>query len=138
MRTADEYGLKEENIIINDHTTSEDINNLELVKSIYDKMDLEIGKRDEEIRRLREELRVTKGEDIPYIQITREIRNSYPEVKEVHITQGAKVSADSLTMHPSMTVIVKCDTLMSTTDSDRLNEWLKIRLNSQDLTLIHQ
>ena len=138
MRTADEYGLKEENIIINDHTTSEDINNLELVKSIYDKMDLEIGKRDEEIRRLREELRVTKGEDIPYIQIAREIRNSYPEVKEVHITQGAKVSADSLTMHPSMTVIVKCDTLMSTTDSDRLNEWLKIRLNSPDLTLIHQ
>lgn len=138
MRTADEYGLKEENIIINDHTTSEDINNLELVKSIYDKRDLEIGERDEEIRRLREELKVTKGEDIPYIQITREIRNSYPEVKEVHITHGAKVSADSLTMHPSMTVIVKCDTLMSTTDSYRLNEWLKIRLNSQDLTFIHQ
>lgn len=138
IKTAKEYGLKEENIIINDHTTTEDINDLELVKGIYDKMDTEISKRDEEIRRLREELRVSKGDDIPYIQITREIANSYPSVKEVNIAHGAKVSADSLTMQPSMTIIVRCDTLMNTADSERLSEWLKIRLNTQDLTVIHQ
>ena len=57
FRTAYEFGLKEENIIINDHAKSENFDDLELVKGIYDKMDAEVAKRDDEIRRLREELR---------------------------------------------------------------------------------
>ena len=138
FRTAAEYGLKEENIIINDHTTAENVNDLEVVKGIYDKMDAEISKRNEEIRRLREELRTVKGNDIPYVQITREIINSYPAVNEVHMTQGAKVSADSLEIHPCMAVIVKCDTLMGEAESGRLKEWLKIRLNTEDIILIQQ
>ena len=64
IRTAEEYGLKEENIIINDHTTRENVNDLEVVKGIYDKMDTEIGKRDDEIRRLKEELNIAKGHTI--------------------------------------------------------------------------
>lgn len=138
IRTAEEYGLKEENIIINDHTTRENVNDLEVVKGIYDKMDTEIGKRDDEIRRLKEELNIAKGNDIPYVQLTREIINSYPAVKEVHMAQGAKVSADSLVMLPCITVIVKCDTLMNQDEADRLGEWLKIRLDTDDITLIQR
>ena len=138
IRTAAEFGLKEENIIINDHTTTEDINDIELVKGIYDKMDTEIGKRDEEIRRLREELRVARGNDIPYIQGTREIANSYPAVKQVHIAQGASVTCDSLAMNPCMTVVVRCDSLMEASEIEKLSEWLKIRLNTEDINLIQQ
>lgn len=138
IRTAAEFGLKEENIIINDHTTTEDINDIELVKGIYDKMDTEIGKRDEEIRRLREELRVARGNDIPYIQVTREIVNSYPAVKQVHIAQGASVTCDSLAMNPCMTVVVRCDSLMEASEIEKLSEWLKIRLNTEDINLIQQ
>ena len=138
IKTAAEFGLKEESIIINDHTTTEDINDIELVKGIYDKMDTEIGKRDEEIRRLREELRVARGNDIPYVQITREIVNSYPAVKEVKIAQGASVTCDSLIMSPSMTVIVKCDSLMDASELEKLSGWLKIRLNTEEITLIRQ
>ena len=138
LKTAAEFGLKEENIIINDHTTTEDINDIELVKGIYDKMDTEIGKRDEEIRRLREELRVARGNDIPYIQVTREIANSYPAVKQVHIAQGASVTCDSLAMNPCMTVVVRCDSLMEVSEIEKLSEWLKIRLNTEDVTLIQQ
>ena len=138
IRTAEEYGLKEENIIINDHTTRENVNDLEVVKGIYDKMDTEIGKRDDEIQRLKEELNIAKGNDIPYVQLTREIINSYPAVKEVHMAQGAKVSADSLVMLPCITVIVKCDTLMNQDEADRLGEWLKIRLDTDDITLIQR
>lgn len=136
FRKAEEYGLKKENIIINDHTTTENLNDIEVVKGIYDKMDMEIGKRDEEIRRLKEELKLAEGNDIPYIQVTREIMNSYPAVKEVQMAQGASVSCDSLTMNPCMTVIVKCDTLMDDHEIDRLTQWLKIRLNIEEMILI--
>ena len=138
FRTAAEYGLKEENIIINDHTTTEDINGIEVVKGIYDKMDTEVSKRDEEIRRLREELRAAKGDDIPYVQLTREIVSSYPAIIEVHMTQGAKVTADSLVIHPTTTVVVRCDSLSGPIEMEKLYDWLKIRLNTEEITLIQQ
>ena len=137
-RTAAEYGLKEENIIINDHTTTASENNIEMVKGIYDRMDTEIGKRDEEIRRLTEELNLVKGDAIPYVQLTREITNAYPEVKEVHIARGARVSSDSLHVNPSMTVIVECSTPMDSTGITRLSKWLQIRLETEDVTLIQK
>lgn len=136
IKTAEEFDIKEEDIIINDHAKAKDLNDIELVKGIYDKMDVEIKKRNDEIRRLREELRAAKGDDIPFVQVTREIINSYPSVKEVYIGQGARVESDSLSIHPCITVIVKCDTLMSGEKTGKLNEWIKIRLNSEDISLI--
>ena len=61
---------------MNDHAKTEDFDDLELVKGIYDKMDTEVAKRDDEIRRLKDELKVAKGTDIPYLQISREIANT--------------------------------------------------------------
>lgn len=137
FRMAREFNIKPEQVLINDHTTTEDLKDIELVKDIYDKMDYEIGRRDEEIRRLREELRATKGNDIPYVQITKEVRNSYPSVIELNIAQGATVSADSLSMKANFTVVATCDsTGISTEDSARLKEWLKIRLDTERLELI--
>ena len=135
-RTAAEYGIKDEQLLINDHTTQSNGNDIELVKGIYDKMDKEISIRDADIRRLEEELKAVKAIDIPYVQLTREIANSYPQIKEVHIAQGAGVTADSLAMRKSMLIMVKADTLLTSEDSARLDGWLKIRLNTQDITLM--
>ena len=135
-KTAEEYGIKESQLIINDHTYSNDTNDIELVKGIYDKMDEEIAKRDEEIRRLKEELRTSKGVDIPYSQIVREMKNNYPSIEEVHITHGAGVTADSLQVNESMIVLVTSSARLSEEDSTRLNDWLKIRLDSDSAKLI--
>ncbi|MBE6242295.1 MAG: TIGR00341 family protein [Bacteroidales bacterium] len=135
-KTAEEYGIKENQLIINDHTYSNDTNDIELVKGIYDKMDEEIAKRDEEIRRLKEELRTSKGVDIPYSQIVREMKNNYPSIEEVHITHGAGVTADSLQLNESMIVLVTSSARLSEEDSTRLNDWLKIRLDSDSAKLI--
>lgn len=135
-KAAEEYGIKESQLIINDHTYSNDTNDIELVKGIYDKMDEEIAKRDEEIRRLKEELRTSKGVDIPYSQIVREMKNNYPSIEEVHITHGAGVTADSLQVNESMIVLVTSSARLSEEDSTRLNDWLKIRLDSDSAKLI--
>ena len=135
-KTAEEYGIKESQLIINDHTYSNDTNDIELVKGIYDKMDEEIAKRDEEIRRLKEELRTSKGAEIPYSQIVREMKNNYPSIEEVHITHGAGVTADSLQVNESMIVLVTSSARLSEEDSTRLNDWLKIRLDSDSAKLI--
>ena len=121
---------------MNDHAKTDDFDDLELVKGIYDKMDAEVAKRDDEIRRLKDEIKVAKGTDIPYLQIAREIANTYPAVREVCLSQGAHVHTDSLHMTSVITLVVRCDTLMVKDEYDRLNEWLKIRLNVENVLLM--
>lgn len=133
--TAEIYGITSEQILINDHSTSENTNELEIVKGIYDKMDKEISTRDEDIRKLKEELKAAQGVDIPYVQITREIANTYPAISEVHIAQGAGVRSDSLNIVKSMLVMIKADSTMTDADMDKLRSWLKIRLETEELTL---
>ena len=137
-RTADEYGIEQKQILINDHTTTEKEDNLELIKGIYDKMDKETAWRDEEIRRLQDELKTAKGSDFPYIQLTREIHNSHPEVLEVQLSEGARVSADSLKLIPSVSVIITCSEALEEAEAIKLNEWLKIRLQRDDVTLVQK
>ena len=135
---ASNYGISAENIQINDHTNTDKGNDIELVKGIYEQMDREIYERDADIKRLEEELKAAKSVDIPYVQTTREITSSYPNIQEVNITLGASVRPDSLTPHQSMLVMVKADTLLMHEDSLKLSDWLKIRLNNDDLRLIIQ
>lgn len=135
---ASEYGIGQDQIIINDHSSSEDFNDIELIKGIYDKMDSEIGKRDEDIKKLKEELKAAKGMDIPYVQLTKEITSTYPSVEEVHIAQGAVVRSDSLHIGQSMIVMIKADSLFTPESHEKLGEWLKIRLDNDNVTLIQQ
>ena len=135
---ASKYDINKEQIQINDHTNTDNRNDIEIVKDIYDKMGREISERDADIKRLEEELKASKAVDIPYVQITREIINSYPQIQEVHIAQGASVKSDSLAIHQSIMVMVKTDAFMIEEDSLKLGNWLKIRLNNDNLHLVIQ
>lgn len=135
---AAEFGIDSSQIIINDHSSTEGRNDLELVKGIYDRMDSEVGKRDERIRQLQEELKAAKGTDIPYVQLTKEIASAFPEIREVHMAQGAGVTADSLSMTQSVIVLVKADTLLDGESRGRLDQWLKVRLDTENIILLMQ
>lgn len=136
VKTAAEFDIEEESIIIVDDSKEANLNDIELVKGIYDKMDSEVTKREEEIRQLKEELRLAKGDDIAYVQITREIISTYPSVKHVRLAQGASVAADSLYAQPCITAIIKCEEPISEEQTAQLSNWLKIRLNTEDISLI--
>lgn len=137
-KIASEYGITEEQIVINEHTTENNTNELELVKGIYEKMDMEIGKREALIKSLEEEIKISEQKNIPYIQLAREIKSSYPSIREISLAQGAKVNTDSLKMESLISVIVRCDSALTEDESHKLNEWLKIRLNAEEIMLIQQ
>lgn len=136
LKTAAEFEIEEQSVIIYDDSKEANFDDIEIVKGIYDKMDSEIGKREEEIRQLKEELRHAKGNDIAYVQITREIISTYPSVKHVRLAQGASVAADSLYAQPCITAIIKCEEPISEEQTAQLSNWLKIRLNTEDISLI--
>lgn len=135
---AKEHDITAENIIINQQNTMQADNDLELIKGMYDQMDSKIARKNAEIARLQEELKAAKGNDIPYLQLTREIKSSYPSVKEVIITQGAAVTTDSLTLTPCVSVIVRADSLFTADDESKLSGWLKVRLDNDNLLFQNQ
>ena len=141
LQRASNYGIKDTQVSINVHTTI-DNNNLEMVKSIYDKMGAEVEKRNteisrqqQEIARLQQELEDTRNNAIPYAQIAREISGIYPMVKRVIIGRGAKVNVDSLHTQPCLSVIVHTASALTIEQHDQLNEWLKIRLEDTTVEL---
>jgi uncharacterized hydrophobic protein (TIGR00271 family) len=134
-KAAEEYELKAEQILINDHSSNDNSNHIELVKGIYDKMDSEIADRDATIKRLEEELKTAKGTDIPYVKITRELSSVHPGIKSLTLTQGADIQIDSLKQSPATIAIIKTDSTFNADAADRIEQWLKVRLEKEDITL---
>ena len=128
LAQAAEYGIKKEQVLINEYSTTAQDNNVELVKSIYDRMDTEVSRRDAEISRLRQQLAASEKEELPYVQLAREIMGIYPSVKDVVLARGATVSADSLYAAPCLSVVVHRDSVFTPAEMSQLSEWLRVRL----------
>ena len=134
--TAARYGIDKNSLIINDHTTTESINEMELVKDIYDRMEREISTRDAEIAQLKAQIENTQSVKIPYKQLTQEIISSYPTIYEVHITRGESINVESIEQTKiSMIVVVYTSAEISDEECNKLESWLKIRLNEQNIRL---
>lgn len=138
LAQATEYGIKEEQVLINEYSTAASGNDLELVKSIYDKMDTEVSERDAEIARLRQQLAASEERDLPYVQLAREIMGIYPSVKEVMLTRGATVRADSLYAIPCFTVVVPRDSVFTSPEMTQLTKWLRVRLEADAEVIVLQ
>ena len=135
--TASRYGINKEQLIINDHTTTDSVNEIELVKDIYDRMDQEIDSREVEIAQLRAELNKYESTAIPYTQLSREISSNYPTVQEVHIARGEGVAIDSIesSKHSTIVVLYTSESIDSDTHN-KLESWLKIRLEEESIILL--
>lgn len=135
--TASRYGINKEQLIINDHTTTDSVNEIELVKDIYDRMDQEIDSREVEIAQLRAELKKYESTAIPYTQLSREIASNYPTVQEVHIARGEGVAIDSIESSKRSTIVVLYTSESIDSDTyNKLESWLKIRLEEESIILL--
>lgn len=135
--TASRYGINKEQLIINDHTTTDSVNEIELVKDIYDRMDQEIDSREVEIARLRAELKKYESTAIPYTQLSREIASNYPTVQEVHIARGEGVAIDNIESSKHSTIVVLYTSESIDIDTqNKMESWLKIRLEEESIILL--
>lgn len=132
---AKECGLAEEELIIKEYITKNPQQSEELFKGIYEKLDSEIDKYQSTIDQLNTELQAARQKEIPYLQIASELAANYPEVKHLHIAQGAHICLDSLHASTCLIVKVQTDSLMSETSLEQMKRWIKIRLKVEDVEL---
>ena len=134
---ADEYGIKEEQIIIKEYITQNTQDNNDVFKGIYERLDSKIGHYETTIEKLTSELQAAKADELPYMQIANEISASYPSIKQVYIGKGSHISLDSLKVSPCMIIKVKTDTLMSASSLEQFEKWIKVRLQNENIEIDH-
>ena len=133
--SAKEYGLKPEQIIIKEHAIGETAGETEILKGIYERTDNEIIRRENEIRRLEEELRKMHAGDIPYVRIAKEVANQYPAVRSLFVARGAEVTVGEETAVSGLLVVIFTSEPLGEDEKSRLANWLKIRLDSENVRL---
>lgn len=132
---AQDFDIKEGEIIINEHTTAKDENPSELIKSIYKRTDEQVETLSKENAALKEEVRRMAELELPYLQLAKEVQSTYPEVTEVTLSRGASACADSNETASCIVAVIKSSQPLAAESMERLKNWMKVRLGTDRLML---
>ena len=104
-----------------------------MTRDIFQRYDNEIAVRDALIEDLQAEVEHYKKADFDYGKISREIRGQFPGVREFSLGRGARVVPDADSLERSVIVTAFVDAAFK--DPQGFLQWLKIRLEADDVTL---
>ncbi len=126
--SAEFHGIPTSRLVFkeSDFGTSEKTTD-QLLKGIYDRAEDEMTRKDKQIEALQKELTDIKGKEINYQRVTKEVRFSYPEVKDLAIGKGANVD-DSLKVKDMTIIIANSDKPIPNDRLQKIEEWLRLRL----------
>jgi len=135
MESASDHGLKQSQVKIRQNASTKSLMASDIVKDIYANTEKQLSRKEEEIASLKDELRELKQEKIPYSQIAKEAVNFYPSIQTLGISQGSNVTTDSLQVKKTLFVNAKTNKAMPQAEQDKLLQWLKVRLENEDVEL---
>lgn len=137
--SAKEHGIDPDRISFFEHqiVPGEDQSADKLVKDIYERTDSEISKREAEIRVLENELTKYRQQEIPYLQISRELSSQFPQVKDLYISRGADINTDSLAMQDCILVVARTERVLDDESKQKMTDFLKVRLNDSTVVVLN-
>ena len=125
-------------IVIKEYITNNRQGGEETFKGVYERLDSKIEQYESTIGHLTNELKAAKKAELPYKQIASEIAAVYPEIKHLHIGQGAHVAIDSHNVSPCIIIKVSTETLMSEAKLEQFRNWLKARLQADNVEVYNE
>ncbi len=132
------YGLKQTKLIVKQTGETIDITQQnEIIMDIIDKKDATIAQKDSTIVELRSKINKIQHAETLSIQLAKEIRAQYPDVKEFAITDLVKYDTRTLENNTSAIIYLDWSDGDHTEDEQHLVKWLKVRLDVDDLKVIH-
>ena len=136
MNSLEKRGILKNQLIIKENNRNEVIDENGFVKSIFERSDLEINKREVLIRNMELELKQLKSREIPFKQIASEIVAQHPGIVSFSIARGAQVDIEKLDSKEQVIALIKWQKPLSGIEIIRLERWLSIRLKENNLMLV--
>ncbi|MDD2595226.1 MAG: DUF389 domain-containing protein [Bacteroidales bacterium] len=138
-RSAESYGIKRENLTINENGAIKDkLSENEMIKSIFERNDQEIKRREEMLDQMDKELQSFKSKELPSTQIAKEIASQYPDLVSFSISRGSAVSPSDLSQTEQIIILVKWKRPVEDETVTRLQKWLSARLNFPNVKVIQE
>ena len=139
-KSAEEYGITRSQIIFHEDATSmrQEFSEVEIVKGIYEHTDQQIKRLNDSIAKLSGELSAYQSKEIPVETISKELFAQYPEITEVSLSRGSSVHSDNGTCTEQIIAFITTKEPMDAELHNRIERWLKVRLNNDNVTLICQ
>ena len=136
---AEEYGIKRSQIVFHEDATSvrEELSEAEIIKGIYEYNDKQIKRLNDSIAKLETLLVEYKSKEIPAQAVSRELFAQYPAISNLSLTRGAAYDTDGGEME-QIVAIVHANKHLDNEIRQRLERWLKVRLNNENVIVIVQ
>ena len=139
-RSAEEYGITRSQIIFHEDATSmrQELSEVEIIKGIYEHTDQQIKRLNDSIAKLDARLNEYKEKEIPVNIIAKELFAQYPSITNLSLTRGSVMAATSTQPTEQIVAIITSDTLINPDINDRIERWLKVRLNNENVVVVSE
>lgn len=139
-KDAEEYGITRNQIIIHeDATMTRDVlSESDLIQGIYEYNDRQIKALTDSIAKLESQLEAYRSHEMPVDAIAREIFAQYPSIKSISLTDGNTASASGNDGHEQVVALVTGSERLDAEMIDRLERWLKARLEQENVIVLQR
>jgi uncharacterized hydrophobic protein (TIGR00271 family) len=140
LRDAENYGIMRSQIVIHEDATVQvdRFNETELVKSLIATNTNNIQVRDDSIKVLNAQLETYKQQQLPAAQLAAELQVQMPDIVRITMAKGTAMEKDVVTSENQVVVIVYCNKMPGETERAKVLEWLKVRLQVEDIEIIFE
>lgn len=140
LRDAENYGIMRSQIVIHEDATVQvdRFNETELVKSLITTNTNNMKVRDDSIKVLNAQLEAYKQQQLPAAQLAAELQVQMPDIVRVTMAKGTALEKDVVTSENQVVVIVYCSKQPDETERTKVLEWLKVRLQVEDIEIIFE
>ena len=135
---AEEIGITRAQIVIHEDAAfqNEVMSESELIRSMIDSHNDEIRRLTGQVDSLSTAIEFYKAQQLPSELITREIAAQYDGVTEVTLTRGQRVKTTDGKAAPAIVAIVRSTQPLQDAERERIEQWLRVRLGIDDVTVI--
>ena len=134
---AETYGITRSQIVFHEDATSmrEDLSEAEIVKGIYEHNEKQINRLNDSIAKLETVIADFKSKEIPTAAISKELFAQYPDITELSLTRGSSVDAEGIETE-QIVAFITANNPMDEELHDRIERWLKVRLDNENVLVI--
>ena len=129
--------MRQQIVIHEDATVRfEQFNETEIVKDLLSSNAINLQQRDDSIKSLQVQLSYYKEQELPAAQLAAELQTQLPEITRVIITKGTALEKDVVTSRAQVVIVVYCNQEPTEEEKIKIQEWLRVRLQTNELELI--
>ena len=136
-KNAEQYGISRSQIIFHEDATSvrEELSEAEIIKGIYEHTDKQIRQLTDSINKLESLIADYQSKEIPVQAISKELFAQYPEITNLSLSRGSSVGAQGKEKE-QIVAFITSNAPIDTELQDRIERWLKVRLNNENVMVI--